>query len=33
MNYIQIVARLASALLSVIITFGIGVLFQYGHLV
>jgi hypothetical protein len=33
MNELQIVARLASALVSVLITFGIGMIFEYGHLV
>jgi hypothetical protein len=31
MNVIQIVARLASALLSVLITVGTVLLFQFGH--
>lgn len=33
MSELQIVARLASALVSVLITFGIGMIFEYGHLV
>jgi hypothetical protein len=32
MKQIQIVARLLSALLSVLITIGTGLVFQYGHL-
>jgi hypothetical protein len=32
MNDIHIVTRVVSALLSVIITFGIGLIFEFGHL-
>jgi hypothetical protein len=32
MNAIHIVARVVSALLSVVITIGIGLVFQFGHL-
>ena len=32
MNAIHIIERVASALLSVVITVGIGLIFQFGHL-
>jgi hypothetical protein len=33
MNVITLVSRLVPALLSVAITFGIGLMFEFGHLV
>jgi hypothetical protein len=33
MNAIHVIERVASALLSVVITFGIGLVFEFGHMI